>query len=151
MIRVGRCKYAGGKRIDPQARGFTTIVVLTKSASKCGKIGPYELRDEKGCIMECAWQFMKTYRAVPEVAIRYAPSSPQIVWRWPAEVRVGDDGTILPAYFRRREAGFRAARGRIPRGARPDSARREAGFRAARGRIPRGASGARPGRPRARA
>lgn len=52
MIRVGRCKYSGGKRIDPNYEGFTPIVVMMKSHSRWSSLSPYELRDERGRIHE---------------------------------------------------------------------------------------------------
>lgn len=51
-VRVGRCFYSGGKRHDPEFPNFTQIIVLSKSASEWGVLGPYELKDEYGRIHE---------------------------------------------------------------------------------------------------
>ena len=54
MIRVGRCTYGrNGKRTDPTYPGFTLILVLMKSHSKYGVLGPsqdYRLGDS-----HCEW------------------------------------------------------------------------------------------------
>jgi len=50
-IRVGRITYEKGGAVHPVYEGYTPIVVLTKS-SKYGDLGPYELKDENGRIME---------------------------------------------------------------------------------------------------
>jgi len=53
MIRVGRTIYnKSGKRFDPSFDGFTSIVVLMKSHSEWGILGPYHLKDENDRIME---------------------------------------------------------------------------------------------------
>lgn len=57
MIRVGRRKYnRDGSYIDPTYPNFTPIICLT-SSTEYGFLGPYELKDEKGRIMENIWQF----------------------------------------------------------------------------------------------
>jgi len=67
LLRVGVCKWKGGKRIDPSFENFTPIVVLTKTSKKeYADLGPYEIKDEKGRIHENIWQFSKVYEYVPE-------------------------------------------------------------------------------------
>ena len=56
MIRVGRRIYTNGKFTDPSYEGFTPIICLTKS-TEYGSLGPYELKDEDGRIMENSYQF----------------------------------------------------------------------------------------------
>lgn len=90
MIRVGRCKYQNGKRIDPSYKGFEPIVVLTKS-SKYGSIGPYVLKDNKGRIMENLWQFSKVYEEVPASKQYYSRYDNTVIWNWPAEKHFDKD------------------------------------------------------------
>lgn len=58
MIRVGRRIYT---ITDPSYEGFTPIICLTKS-TEYGSLGPYELKDEDGRIMENSYQFSKCSR-----------------------------------------------------------------------------------------
>ena len=58
-VAVGRriYSYTAGRSsyTDPKIEGFTTILCLTKS-TVYGCLSPYELRDERGFILENAWQ-----------------------------------------------------------------------------------------------
>lgn len=52
-IRVGRAIYDNkGRVVYPNYEEYTNIVVLMKSHSEWGILGPYELRDEYDRIME---------------------------------------------------------------------------------------------------
>lgn len=106
MIRVGRCKYNGGKRVDPSYEGFTPIIVMMKSHSKWYPLSPYELRDEKGRIHENIWQYSKTYKSVPKSVQRYSRYNPTIIWDHPAEVHVNDDNMLTQEYLRWRKKGM---------------------------------------------
>ena len=102
-VRVGRCLYdSSGKRTDPVYPGFETIVVLMKSHSKWGVLGPYELRDEKGRIMENIWQSSKIYETVPASKQRKSRYDPTLIWEHPSETHIRDD-KITPEYWRWRE------------------------------------------------
>ena len=88
-IRVGRCFYQGRKRIDPTFPGFTQIIVLSKSASEWGVLGPYELRDEYGRLHEELWQFSKAYRKTNAVSEKYPLNQyGEVVWEWPSEEHI---------------------------------------------------------------
>lgn len=106
MIRVGRCHYQNGKRIDPSYPNFTPIVVLTKS-SQYGSLGPYVLKDGQGRILENIWQGSKVYEKVPYSCQRYSRWDQTIIWEWPEEqhlLRINENEfEILPAYFNWRE------------------------------------------------
>jgi hypothetical protein len=97
QVRVGRIYYSGNQRVYPNYPDFTQIVVLTKS-SEYGMLGPYELRDEKGHIMENLYQFSKLYPKTPEVKIPYTQRNRKIVWEYPETQFVDNNGIILPAY-----------------------------------------------------
>ena len=99
MLRVGRCKYNRGKRTDPLVEGFSSIVVLTWSASEWGIIGPYCLKDERGCIMENKWQASKVYKWVPAVYEKLHKNNPIVIWKHPKETHVDDDGKLTPQYY----------------------------------------------------
>lgn len=111
MIRVGRCQYENGKRVDPSFPGFTKILVLTAS-SEFASLSPYCLKNDKGQIMENIYQFQKVYETVPASTQKYSRYDARIIWKWPAERHAiqKEDGSydILPAYFKWREAGMNA-------------------------------------------
>ena len=108
-IRVGRCTYdKAGARTDPSFPGFTPIIVLTKS-SAYGALGPYELKDEKGEIMENHWQKCKVYATIPASKQTYSRYDKTVIWDHPAETHAifkrEPEATwqVLPAYFAWRE------------------------------------------------
>lgn len=105
MIRVGRCKYDGGKRIDPSYQGFTTIVVLMKGHNKWGCLGPYELKDDKGRIMENIWQFSKVYEEIPKTIQHYSRWDKTVIWSYPEEKHIIED-KIQECYWKWRELGM---------------------------------------------
>jgi len=106
MIRVGRCIYSKrGGRTDPTYPGFTNIVVLMKSHSKWGVLGPYLLKDEQDRIFENVWQFAKVYEKVPRSRQRKSRYQNEIIWEHPAETHV-IDGELTPEYFAWREKGM---------------------------------------------
>ena len=111
-IRVGRCCYEKGKRVDPHYPGFTTIVVLTKGTSRWGALGPYELRDDAGHIMENIWQFSKVYPRVKAVCQKKSRFEDIVVWEHPAEVHLANErapataDNLRPEYWAWRRKGF---------------------------------------------
>lgn len=95
MIRVGRCYYSSGARIDPDLKGFESIVVMTKS-SEYGSLGPYELKDKKGRIMENIWQFSKIYEDIPKTtqihpAGKYSKKFQFPIWESDKEIHMKDN------------------------------------------------------------
>ena len=117
MIRVGRCKWERGKRIDPHFEDFTTCVSLTKSTTY-GSLSPYMLKDSQGRILENVWQFSKVYQRVPDVTQARSRYDTTIIWRWPAETHASDiqfneEGQAVSAslnskYFNWRKSGMNA-------------------------------------------
>lgn len=105
-IRVGRSSYTRGRTFIPKYPGYTTIVVLTEKTNKWGVLSPYSLRNDKGQLIECAWQFSKVYRTVPKVNIPYSSSQRQIVWSWPAETHIDDNGNFTEDFWRWRLTGI---------------------------------------------
>lgn len=115
MLRVGRCKYdRAGERIDPSYPGFRTVVVLTRGTNRWGGLGPYELRDETGAIMENVWQFSKIYPAVDKSYQRKSRFENVVVWDHPAERHMIDaklpptPDNLTPEYWNWRRLGFAA-------------------------------------------
>lgn len=104
-IRVGTSKYINKKLVLPTYKDYTSIIVLTTRYSKYGDIGPYNLKNEKGQIVECVWQFSKVYKYVPESKIPYSSGDRRIVWNWPKETHIDDDGNLTPEYWNWRETG----------------------------------------------
>lgn len=87
-IRVGRCKYDKmGKRMDPIYKGYTSIIVLTKS-SEYGSLGPYLLTDSYGRIIENVYQGSKVYEKVPKTIQRYSRWDNKVIWDHPAEIHI---------------------------------------------------------------
>jgi hypothetical protein len=112
-VRVGRTNYGkNGKRTDPSYKDFTKIIVLMKSHSKWGMIGPYDLVDESGRIMENIWQFAKIYPKVPKSKQKCSRYNPTIVWEHPAETHIknhdptDNSGEITDEYRSWREKGM---------------------------------------------
>lgn len=119
-IRVGRRIYdRGGKYVDPTFPGFTPIICLTKSTAY-GSLGPYELVNEDGVIMENWYQFSRIFASVPAAREYKSRYDRTVIWEHPAEehVRVEEirkeDGTVeklyhvQPAYLRWREKGMKS-------------------------------------------
>ena len=103
MIRVGRRKYAkNGSYVDPIFPGFTSILVLLKGHSEWGVLGPYELKDDNGRIMENLYQASKVYPKVPATTQYYSRWNKTITWQHPEEIHYLD-GEIQAAYWLWRE------------------------------------------------
>ena len=105
QIRVGRCIDQQLKKITPHYDNFEKIIVMTKS-SKYGSIGPYELKNDKGEIMENIYQFSKIYKWVPKTVAYYSRYDRTVIWDYPKEIHIGEDGYILDKYYEWRETGF---------------------------------------------
>ena len=103
-IRVGRCTYKKGKRIDPTFDNFTQVIVLTKS-SKYGEIGPYVLKDEKGRLFENIYQMSKIYEVLPKSKQIYSYYQPKIIWEWPEDIHI-QNGIIQNNYYDWRKQGM---------------------------------------------
>jgi hypothetical protein len=85
-VRVGTCVCKGSKRSDPSFPNFIPIIVLMKSHSKWGEMGPYLLKDEKGRILENVWQFSKIYLETRQTKERYSQFTKQVIWEQDKEV-----------------------------------------------------------------
>lgn len=103
-IRVGVCRFEGKKKfpVFPTYEGYTNIVVMTKSYSKWSAIGPYELKDDNGRIMENVWQGSKIYQCVPPISQTLRGTN-QISWQYPYEVHIDENNNITPEYWVWRE------------------------------------------------
>lgn len=104
-IRVGRSTYYNRKTFIPEYDGYTTIVVLTEKTNKYGAISPYSLRNEQGQLIENVYQFSKCYKTVPTARIPYSSGQRQIVWEWPAENHIDDDGNFTEEFWKWRLTG----------------------------------------------
>ena len=106
MIRVGRCEYKGGKRIDPSYNGFTPIVILMKSHSRWYPLSPYELKDEEGHVMENSWQFQKAFETIPATIQYKSQWDKTVIWKHGNECHIDKDGNLTPEYWAWRKKGF---------------------------------------------
>lgn len=102
MIRVGRCIGTN----YPSYPNYTSIIVMMKSHSKWGVIGPYLLKNDKDEIMENIWQFSKVYEKVPRSIQRYSRWDNTIIWDHPEETHFKDN-ELTPEYFNWREKGMK--------------------------------------------
>lgn len=100
QVRVGRSKF----RQTTSYPNFTNIPVLTYNFGKYAAIGPYELKNNRGQILENIWQFSKVYLQVPQVQIPYSTGNKTIVWTWPAETHM-ESGNPNLLYWNWRETG----------------------------------------------
>ena len=99
IVKVGRYNITDLN----ETKGFTPIVVMTKSHGGEWTLSPYHLRDENGYIMENIWQFSKIYETIP--AMPGKNHKGPVYWLYNSE-RHFDNGTILPTYWRWRQTGF---------------------------------------------
>src|SRR4051812_28232334 len=105
MLRVGRCICSAKGRQDPQYPGYTAVVVLTRGTNVWGELGPYDLKDENGRIMENVWQFSKVYPAVEATTQYKSRFQRVVVWEHGAEAHLLDPGAgaapgnLAPAYW----------------------------------------------------
>lgn len=99
MLRVGRCTYDKGKRIDPKYPGYKSILVMMKSHSNYWSLSPYYLKDEKGYIFENIWQACKLYEKVPKSVQYYSQYDKRVIWQYPFEVHLTKEFKLTPAYF----------------------------------------------------
>jgi len=98
-VRIGRLIIdANNKRTMPSFKGFTPILVLTKS-SAYGSLGPYVVKDKQGRIMENLWQGAKVYRTVPATKCTSSRWDDTVIWDHPAEVHMSADGALTPEFF----------------------------------------------------
>jgi len=104
MIRVGTCKYKGSKRIDPSFEGFSNVIVLMKSHSRWGVLGPYSLKNEKGQIFENVYQFSRIYGNVLKTTQKYSRYDPKVIWEQDSEVH-WKDGDATDEYWAWRKRG----------------------------------------------
>lgn len=105
MIRVGRVKFGNHPTLYPTYPDFTSIVVLMSGHNEWGVLGPYDLVNEDGVIMENFWQFSKVYEKVPRSKQTFSRSNKTIVWDHFAEQHL-IDGELTRAYFDWRSKGM---------------------------------------------
>lgn len=125
QIKVGRCMRVNGKMQMPRFQGYESIIIITKSYSRWADLSPYELRDEKGRIMENLWQYQKAYPKVPKSTQYFSNWDHRIIWQWPAETHVDKNGNVNRKYLKWRKAGM----------SNPDAVRYPCGFKHRRDAI----------------
>lgn len=106
-VRVGTIRYSkDGSKILPSYPNFEPIEVMTAS-TKYGSLGPYQLKTEKGYIMENVWQFSKIYRKVPAITQHYSRWDEKVIWQYPEEQHVNNQSEVTLEYFKWRMEGYR--------------------------------------------
>ena len=105
-LRVGKSKFYNGRVNIPKYDEFTNIIVLTeKSSPEYASLGPYNLKNEQGQIIECIWQFSKCYKNVPQVKVPISSGDSTLAWEWPAETHIDSDGNFTQEFWRWRMTG----------------------------------------------
>lgn len=88
--------------------------MLTKGTSRWGVLGPYELKDEEGRIMENIWQFSKCYHKVDATTQKKSRFESITIWDHPSETHIIDMSkpitvdNMAPEYWAWRQKGFSA-------------------------------------------
>ena len=99
MLRVGTCTYnEKRKMIYPSYDNFTPILVMTRNHSNYFPLGPYDLKDDRGRIMENIWQFSKCYRTVPKITQKF--------WNHSTETHLDENDELTEEYLQWREKGM---------------------------------------------
>ena len=106
MIRVGKRIYnRDGTFVDPEFKGFTPIIVMTKCYKKWFPLSPYALTNERGQIMENIFQFSKVYAKIPARTCHYSRYDDRVIWKHGAEVHVDEKGNLTKEYKKWRKKG----------------------------------------------
>jgi hypothetical protein len=107
MIRVGTRIYGKNGISDPSFEGFDPILVLMKSHSRWGELGPYSLKDEKGRIFENYHQFSKIYEELPDVISFYSKYDKTVIWDYSAHKQFNKNtNEMTPEYLKWRAIGM---------------------------------------------
>jgi hypothetical protein len=125
-IKVGKRTYRGNQITEsPVPPGYKKIIVMIKddiTKNEFGGLSPYNIKDDKGVIIENKWQFSKVYKRVSAVKMPYSTRDPKIVWEHPAEIHIDDVGNLTPEYFEWRKKGFASDEPiRFPAGMSPEA------------------------------
>jgi hypothetical protein len=106
MIRIGRIIYKNGRRVFTSSfDGYTNIIVLMGDFNEWSILGPYDLKDDKGVIMENYYQYSKVYKTVPKTIKRQSRKDTTIIWNHPEEVHITDNN-LTPEYYAWRKKGM---------------------------------------------
>ncbi len=99
--RIAVVRYSPGKP-KPLRPGYRTAVVHVGDA-----LSPYDLRDERGRILENLWQFSKIYPVVTAQRVRKSRWQSEIIWEHPKETHINPDTREpTPAYWEWRRRGM---------------------------------------------
>jgi hypothetical protein len=105
-MSVSVAKYYPGKPL-PKKDGYTNILIHTQETNLGGKLSPYNVKNEKGQILENIWQFSKWYPSVDKQEIHLSARYPnsRVIWNHPAETHaIKDEPT--DEYWAWREKGM---------------------------------------------
>ena len=104
--RVAVARYYPGKP-TPIRPGYRTALVHVLPDTLGGALSPYNLRDERGRILENLWQFSKVYPVISAQRVRKSRWQPDIIWEYPRETHI-DPATCEPtaAYWEWRRRGM---------------------------------------------
>lgn len=91
-----------GKWHHPFLPNYETIIILTKSYSKWGLLGPYSLKIDD-VIFENYWQFSKFYKKTNDVTINQYGKK---IWSYPETQFIDDNDLPNENYWKWRQTGF---------------------------------------------
>lgn len=92
--------------LTPKIPGYKNITVIMKSHSKWWSLSPYYLKNDEGHLMENIWQFSKVYEEVPRSKQFYSRFDKTVIWEYPQERHLTEDGKLRSCYWKWREQGF---------------------------------------------
>lgn len=91
------------RRALPVTPGYTNIHIHSTSKDPAAVLSPFNLRNDKGQLIENVWQFSKVY---PRVYATKQTRNNVVIWEHGDEVHVDDEGKLTPAYWAWREKGM---------------------------------------------
>jgi len=97
-IRVGKYDFRSKKQ--PITESYKNILIHVHD-----DLSPYTLKDDNENIIENVWQFSKVYKQVYNINTTL-PYKSTVLWKWPTETHVDDNGELTHPYWNWRNQGF---------------------------------------------
>ena len=111
-MRVGKLLWdkQSHKDLIPVTDGYLNVMVKNYKTGLGHTLSPYFLKNAKGQLMECIWQFSKSYSSVTaqrQYSSKYQyGNSDYLVWEHPAEKHVDEKGEPNNKYWKWRKKGM---------------------------------------------
>lgn len=98
-----------GKRIgstDATYRDYSIIPYPFNNKSITWPLSPMSLTTDNDQLLCNVWTFSRIYPSVTQQCQLEAGAGTPVVWEWPSEAHMDDNGNILPRYWEWRQAGM---------------------------------------------